>query len=155
MVEKERELKHAHLQAAFNLAQKHKAAETRLINEIAEWIAAEVKDRGKLDHHEAANAIRQRRYYEGMLGSKLIIEARERDDRDGSIRAVYRFSPPVLEAFGKLTGNTVKWGKKDRYWVVVKPKARSAKRLRRRTTQRDLTRNAQHFRLPRGPRPRP
>lgn len=57
---------------------------------------------------------------------KLIIEVQERNDRDGSIREVYRFIPPLLEKFRGLTGNTVRWGKKDRYWVVVKPKTRSA-----------------------------
>jgi hypothetical protein len=86
---------------------------------------AEVKDRGKLDHHDAANAIRQRHRYDVMALSKPVIETQERDDRDGSIREVCRFSPPVLEKFRELTGNTVKWGKKDRYWVF-KPKARNA-----------------------------
>jgi hypothetical protein len=104
-----------------DLARKHNAAKTRLINDIAEWMAAEVKDRGKLDHHEAANAIRKR----GHLESTLIIEAQELIYRDASFRKVYRFSPPVLEKFRELTGNTVRWGKKDRYWVF-KPKARSA-----------------------------
>jgi hypothetical protein len=109
------------------LGRQQDAAKARLINEIAEWMAAEVKDRGKLDHHEAANAIRQRpRYYDVMVGlSKQVIETQERDDRDGSIREVCRFSPPVLEKFRELTGNTVRWGKKDRYWVF-KPKARNA-----------------------------
>jgi hypothetical protein len=111
-------------QVILNLARKHNAAKTRLITEIAEWMAAEVKDRGKLDHHEAANAIRQRRYND-VMPWKLIIETQERNDRDGSIREVCRFSPPVLERFRELTRNTVKWGKKGRYWVF-KPKARTA-----------------------------
>jgi hypothetical protein len=95
-----------------------------LINEIAEWMAAGVKDSGKLDHHEAANFIRQRRRDEVMKW-KLIVETQERDDRDGSIREICQFSPPVLDKFRELTGKTVRWGKKDRYWVF-KPKARSA-----------------------------
>jgi hypothetical protein len=106
-----------------NLGRKYVAARTKLIRETAEWMAAEVKDRGILDHHEAANAIRRRGHYEE---SELIREARERNDRDGSIREVYRFCPPVLQAFRELTGNTVRWGKRDRYWVQVKPKTRSA-----------------------------
>jgi hypothetical protein len=109
-------------QVILDLARKQNAAKTRVITEIAEWMAAKVKDRGKLDHHEAANFIRQWRGYDS---TKLIIEARERDDRDGSIREICRFSPPVLEKFRELTGKTVRWGKKDRYWVF-KPKARSA-----------------------------
>jgi hypothetical protein len=117
-------------------ALKHTAPKRTLINEIAEWMAAEVKDRGKLDHHEAANAIRKRRPHDVMLW-KLIVEARERNDRDGSIREVCRFSPPVLEAFRKLTGNTVRWGKKDRYWVDSSRKREAPTRLQQWTTQRD------------------
>ena len=75
-------------QVILNLARKNNAAKTRLINDIAEWMAAEVKDRGKLDHHEAANAIRQRRGYEVMLEWNLIIEERERNDRDGFARFI-------------------------------------------------------------------
>ena len=102
----------------------HIAAKTRSIDETAEWMAAEVKDRGKLEHHEAANDIRQRRHYE-MMRFNLIIKVRERNDRDGSIREICQFSPLVLDKFRELTGKTVRWGKKDRYWVF-KPKARSA-----------------------------
>jgi hypothetical protein len=117
--EKEREL-----QLALIAARPYIAAKARLTNEIAEWMAAQVRDRGKLDHHEAANAVRRRAPHDVMLWNP-IIEAQERNDRDGSIREVYRFSPSVLEKFRALTGNTVRWGKKDRYWVF-KPKARCA-----------------------------
>jgi hypothetical protein len=96
------------------------------IDELAEWIAAEVKKRGILDHHEAANTILQRRGGLCLIPFRLVIQARERNDLDGSVREVYRFSAPVLEAFRKMSGKTVRWGKEDRYWVAVKPKARSA-----------------------------
>jgi hypothetical protein len=120
--EKEREPKA--VQAYTRSSPRHDAAKTRAVDGVAEWMAAQVRNRGKLDHHEAANAIRDGRPIEVMLW-KLIVGAQERNDRDGSIREVYRFSPPVLEKFRMLTGNAVRWGKKDRYWVAVKPKARN------------------------------
>jgi len=98
---------------------------SRPIRETAEWMAAEVKRCGRLDHHEAANAIRMRLpgFLEVIWGKKaLVYVAQERDDRDGSMREVYRFCPEVLEAFKELTGKTVKWGKQNRYWIAVKPK---------------------------------
>ena len=122
----ERKLKNAHLQVAVDLAQKRRASDTKLINEIAGWMAVEVKRREKLDHNEAANEIRQR--LQNPLDAlaierlKLIVVTQERNDRDGSIREVYRMGPPVLRAFRELTGKTVRWGKNDRYWVAVKQK---------------------------------
>ena len=102
--------KERRLQAVLS-AREHNAPRTRLINEIAEWMAAGVKDRGKLDHHEAANFIRRRRRDEVMKWN-LIVETQERDDRDGSIREICQFSPLVLDKFGELTGKTVRWGEK-------------------------------------------
>jgi hypothetical protein len=121
--EKGREQKSRHLTLIVDLARSHNSARTKEINEIAEWMAAEVKRRGKLDHHEAANAIRMRSPYLDVTGGRgLILANQERNDRNDSIREVYRFGPPVLQAFRELTGKTVRWGKNDRYWVVVKPK---------------------------------
>ena len=40
------------------------------------------RKRGRLDHHEAANEISQTRPYDKVLW-KLILEAQERNDRDG------------------------------------------------------------------------
>jgi hypothetical protein len=105
------------------------ASDTKLINEIAEWMAVEVKRRKKLDHNEAANEIRQRLQNAGPLDElamdrlKLIVVTQERNDHDGSIREVYRLGPPILRAFRELTGKTVRWGKNDRYWVAVKQKS--------------------------------
>jgi hypothetical protein len=121
--EKGREQKHRHLELIMDLARRHNSARTRVINEIAEWMAAEVRRHGKLDHHEAANAIRGRSPYLEVIGGRgLILTDQERNDRNGSIREVYRFGPPVLQAFRELTGKTVRWGKNERYWVAVKPK---------------------------------
>jgi hypothetical protein len=123
--ENDQRLKDVH-QTIQDLAQKYKASDTKLINEIAEWMAAEVKRRKKLDHSEAANEIRQR--LQNPLDAlaidrlKLIVGTQERNDRDGSIRQVYRLGPPVLRAFRELTRKTVRWGKNDRYWVAVKQK---------------------------------
>jgi hypothetical protein len=101
-------------------------ADTKLINETVEWLATEVKRRGALKHHDAAEAIIERLGLQAAMGG-LVLMTRERDDGDGSIREVYRFSPPVLQALRKRTGKTVRWGKHDRYWVAVGPKqARSA-----------------------------
>ncbi len=121
---KEKGLEHKHRQQVIiDLARRNNSARTRVINEIAEWMAAEVKRRGILDHHEAANAIRGRLPYLEVTGGRgLVLVDRERNDGDGSIREVYRFGPPVLQAFRELTGRTVRSGKNDRYWVAVKPK---------------------------------
>jgi hypothetical protein len=111
------------LQLATGLARRHNPLTSRLIRETAEWMATEVKRCGRLDHHQAANAIRQRSPYHELFGGRaLTYVTQERDDRDGSIREVYRFGPAVLEAFKELTGKTVKWGKQNRYWIAVKPK---------------------------------
>lgn len=122
--ENEREHKYEHLQLVIDLARRHKSADTRKVYEIAEWMAAEVKRRGMLHHHEAADAVRKRMspYLELIRPKGLISREQERDDRNGSIREVYRFGPAVLDAFKELTGKTVRWGKNDRYWVAVKPK---------------------------------
>ena len=122
---KEKGLEHKHRQLGLiiDLARRHNSARTRVINEIAEWMAAEVKRREILNHHEAANAVRGRLPYLEVIGGRgLILVDQERNERNGSIREVYRFGPPVLQAFRELTGKTVKWGKNDRYWVAVKPK---------------------------------
>jgi hypothetical protein len=93
----------------------------KLIAEIVEWLAAEVKRRGTLNHHEAAKAVRERSPYLKVIRGFISVD-QERNDSDGSTREVYRFGPRVLKAFGGLTGKTVRWGKNDRYWVAVKPR---------------------------------
>jgi hypothetical protein len=89
-------------------------ADPKLVNETVEWMVTEVKRRRRLDHHEAAEAILERVGLQASTG-RLIMVVQEHDDRDGSIREVYRFTPSVLQAFRELTGKTVKWGKHDRY----------------------------------------
>jgi len=96
-------------------------ADIKLVNETVEWMATEVKRRTSLNHHEAAKATLNRLGFQAVMGG-LILVAQERHDGKGSIREVYRFSLPVLQAFLELTGKTVRWGKDDRYWVAVKPK---------------------------------
>lgn len=115
--ENEREFK---LRLAMLAARKNETTKIKLISEIVGWMAAEVARRGKLNHHEAANEMRQRSPYEVIGGIGLIHIVQERDDRDGSIREVYRFGPAVLEAFKELTGKTVKWGKQNRYWIAIR-----------------------------------
>jgi hypothetical protein len=94
--------------------------DTKLIDEIVEWMATEVKHHKVLDHHEAAKAIFGRLGLQAAMGGVILV-AQEGNDRNGSIEEVYRFSAPVLHAFRKLTGKMVRWGKNDRYWVAVKP----------------------------------
>jgi hypothetical protein len=97
--------------------------DSKLIDMIVEWLAAEVKCRGVLDHHRAAKATLERhRFQEVLLMGGLILEALERNDGNDTIERVYRFSEPVLDAFRKLTGKTVRWGKRNRYWVAVEEK---------------------------------
>ena len=108
-----------------NAAVSKPIADAKLIDEIVEWMATEVK-RGKvLNHHEAAKTILER-LGNRAVWEELILTAEERDDHDGSMREVYRFGPVVLEAFAKLTGKTVNWGKQNRNWFAAKPKQRRA-----------------------------
>jgi hypothetical protein len=70
--EKGRGQKNRHSALIVDLARRHNSARTKKINEIAEWMAAEVKGRGKLDHHEAANAIRMRSPYLDVTGGEAL-----------------------------------------------------------------------------------
>jgi hypothetical protein len=99
-------------------------ADPKLINEAVEWLATEVKRRPVLKHHDAVKAVVETL---GPQAKMLALMTQERDDRDGSMRWVYRFTPPVLQAFRKRTGKAVRWGKHGRYWMADGPKqARSA-----------------------------
>jgi hypothetical protein len=95
--------------------------DTQLIDEIVEWMATEVERRKVLDHDEAAKIILERSGVRAVWGGVVLV-AQESNTSNGSIEEVYRFSAPVLHAFRKLTGKTVRWGKDNRYWVAVKPK---------------------------------
>ena len=108
-----------------NAAVSKPIADAKLIDEIVEWMATEVKRRNALNHHEAAKTILER-LGNRAVWEELILTAEERDDHDGSMREVYRFGPVVLEAFAKLTGKTVNWGKQNRNWFAAKPKQRRA-----------------------------
>jgi hypothetical protein len=94
-------------------------ADTELTTETVEWMAKEVRHRKVLDHHEAAKATLEKLGLQAVMGGLVL---RAHHDGNGSSREVYRFSPRVLQAFRELTRKTVRWGKKDRYWVTVKPK---------------------------------
>jgi hypothetical protein len=94
----------------------------KLMNEIIEWMATEVKRHEVLNHHKAAKTILERLGVEALWRGVIVL-AQEHDDCNGSIREVYRFSPAVLEAFRQLTGKTVRWGKWNRNWYA-KPKQR-------------------------------
>jgi hypothetical protein len=123
MDQKEEEMEHRsrHMGLIIDLARRNKLARAKVINEIAEWMAAEVKLHGKLDHHDAASAIRRRLPYLEMIGGRgLILVEQEHHDRTGAVREVLRFGSPVLEAFRDLTGKSVRWGKANRYWIAVK-----------------------------------
>jgi hypothetical protein len=60
------------LQLATGLARGHNPLRSRLIRETAEWMATEVKRCGRLDHHQAANAIRQRSPYHELFGGRAL-----------------------------------------------------------------------------------
>ena len=104
-----------------NAADSKPIADAKLINEIVEWLATEVQCRKVLNHHEAAKTILER-LGSGAAWNELILMAQERDERDGSMREVYRFGPAVLQAFRELTGKTVNWGKQNCNWFAVKAK---------------------------------
>jgi hypothetical protein len=95
--------------------------DTKLIDATVEWMATEVERHKVLHHDKAAKAWFERLGFQAALGG-LILVASERNDRNDTIEEVYRFSEPVLCAFRKLTGKTVRWGKNDRYWVAVTAK---------------------------------
>jgi hypothetical protein len=106
-----------------NAADTKVIGDTKLINETIEWMAMEVKRHKVLNHHEAAKTILDRLGV-GALWDGLVLVTQERDDRNGSIRELYRFGPAVLEAFRQLTGKTVRWGKRNRNWYAVRLKQR-------------------------------
>jgi hypothetical protein len=71
-------------------------ADPKSASEAIEWMVMEVKRRRRLNHHEAAEAILERLGPPATRGL-LIMVVNEHDDRDGSIREVYRFTPSVLQ----------------------------------------------------------